>query len=193
MPNKTKDCARCGTDFIFERSTAKYCSDSCRRFVNITAQRSEQRKKQKKAEERRTLRDLQKRHRDLLEHQDSFERRLCDLMCDEQEGHPFAAEWIERVKKDRDRMRPYWERDERMIRADAEKAGIKWERVENKPTKTKKKTTKPVSEMPANPQMSLKEYHAPREPMPKVERQPKYKVETKRKRAALNHGRQKLA
>lgn len=182
--SKTKDCARCGLEFTFERSTAKYCSDSCRRYVNITAQRNEQRKKQKNAEERRTLRNLQKRYRDLLERQDSFERRLYDLMCDEQEGDHFAAERIERVEKDRDRMRPYWERDERMIRADAEKAGVKWERVENNLAKPKKKNA--TKQQPEIPRMTMEQYHAPRAPMPKVERQPnRYNIATKPKRTVL--------
>ena len=145
MPEKKiKDCARCGLEFTFERSTAKYCSDSCRRYVNIKAQR----KRIKRNTDRRILRDLQRRWRNLEEHRGQFDCDRYDLMVDQQGGCSLAQDKIDQIDREVEAHKPYWERDERTIRKDAEELGVDWDRVAgaDKPVNKKPVSPVPVSE-----------------------------------------------
>ncbi|MCA1806899.1 MAG: hypothetical protein LC687_03415 [Actinobacteria bacterium] len=122
---RTKSCDRCGLEFTYERSTAKYCSDTCRRYVNLKAQR----KKDKRNASRRTLRALRRRWNALEGRRASREWERYDLMCDLEGGDSFAQEKLDQIERDLARFRPYWDRDERTLRREAEKNGFKWEQI----------------------------------------------------------------
>lgn len=125
MTNRIKACARCGSEFTYQRSTAKYCSDSCRRYSNLTAQR----KRQKRNADRRIMRDIQRRWKNLEDRRERYSDERQELMYDAQGGCSFSADRLERLEQDIERVRHYWDRDERMLRKDAEKNGIAWSKI----------------------------------------------------------------
>jgi endogenous inhibitor of DNA gyrase (YacG/DUF329 family) len=122
---KTKKCARCGLEFTFERSTKKFCGETCRRAYNIKAQR----KREKRNTERCILRDLKNRWRSLQNRIRIIDDERFEVMYDAEGGCSFSAEKLEQLDRTREAMKPYWDRDERMIRADAEKVGIEWSKI----------------------------------------------------------------
>jgi hypothetical protein len=142
MPEKKiKDCARCGLEFTFERSTAKYCSDSCRRYVNITKQR----KRIKRNTDRRILRNLQRRWRNLEGRRARYSYKRYDLMDDAEGcgGGSFAKDQLKQHEGTLKKLKPHWDRDEQTIRKDAEKLGVDWDRVAgaDKPVNKKHSTS----------------------------------------------------
>jgi hypothetical protein len=182
MPEKkTKDCARCGLEFTFERSTAKYCSENCRRYVNITKQR----KRIKRNTDRRILRDLQRRWDDLEGRRAQHDCKRYDLMVDAESGCSFARERLEQLERTLQNLKPYWDRDERTLRKDAEKLGVEWGRVTGKDTPVKKPKKQPSPPTPAPEREPTHEVTAGPRTMsytPDPNRKPMVLVATTRKR-----------
>ena len=179
MPEKTtKDCARCGLEFTFERSTAKYCSDSCRRYVNITKQR----KRNKRNTDRRILRDLKRRWDDLEGRRARYNCKRYDLMDDAEGGGSFAKDQLKQHEGTLKKLKPYWDRDEQTLRKDAEKMGVDWGRItgEGQPVKKRPEAT------PVTPVVERKPVHPAERPVERpAQAKPNYVIATTGKRKCI--------
>ncbi|WP_113913632.1 hypothetical protein [Roseovarius dicentrarchi] len=174
---KTKQCLWCGSEFTYERSTKKHCSENCRRAFNIKAQR----KREKENERRRTREALRRRWVNLEERRADLPSQMQDALADEYEGYGnmVGEKKSDQIGRKIEEARPLWDRDERMIRRDAEKAGIPWEQViaPKKPRKARPSAAKPSvdSQMVVQREQFVR---PPSRPMPKIE--------TKRERKVLH-------
>jgi hypothetical protein len=175
--SKTKQCLWCGSEFTYERSTKKHCSENCRRAFNIKAQR----KREKDNERRRAREALRRRWVNLEERRADLPNQMQDALADEYEGYRnvVGEKKSDQIGRKIEEARPLWDRDERMIRRDADKAGIPWEQViaPQKPSKARPATAKPVVESKVEPE---------RKPFVRPPSKPMPKIATTRKRKRLN-------
>lgn len=176
MTSKTKECIRCGSEFVYERSTKKHCSETCRRAFNIKAQR----KREKENKRRRTRDALRRRWVRLEDRRAELTSQMDDALVDEYEGYGtvIGEKKSDQIRREIEEARPLWDRDVRLIHRDAKKAGIPWEQViaPTKPRKVRPSVAKPSVKSPTVAQ---------REQIVRPPSRPMSKIETKRERKAL--------